>query len=111
MTNYIELAARLLNYIDCKTLNVLGNLRNATMGLQKIHTAFGGFGLFNLSTEQLISRVNMFFQPYHVSTNLSKKLDASLRYLQLQVGTPHNPFAQDYSKWGKLAPLSWVKMV
>ncbi len=112
MTNDIKLAARLLNNVDYKTLNVLGNLRNATMGLQKIHTTFGGFGLFNLSTEQLISRVNMFFQHYHVSTKLSKKLDGSLvGYLQLQVGTQHNPFAQDYSKWGKLAPLSWVKMV
>jgi hypothetical protein len=53
----------------------------------------------------------MFFQHYHVSTNLSKKLDASLGYLQLQVGTPHNPFTQDYSKWGKPTPLSWVKML
>jgi hypothetical protein len=62
-------------------------------------------------TEQLISRVNMFFEHYHVSTTLSKKLDASLGYLQLQVGTPQNPFTQDYSRWGKLAPLSWVKML
>jgi hypothetical protein len=53
----------------------------------------------------------MFFQHYHVSTNLSKKLDASLGYLQLQVGTPQNPFSQDYSRWGELAPLSWVKML
>jgi hypothetical protein len=53
----------------------------------------------------------MFFQHYHLSTNLSKKLNASLGYLQLQVGMPHNPFTQDYSKWGGLAPLSWVKML
>jgi hypothetical protein len=44
-------------------------------------------------------------------TNLSRKLDASLGYLQLQIGTPHNPFTMDYSKWGYLAPLSWVKML
>jgi hypothetical protein len=93
------------------TLNVLGILHNFTKGLRKIHTTFGGFGLFDLSTEQLISRVNMIFQHYHVSTNLSKKLDASLGYLQLQLGTPHNPFTQDYSKWGCLTPLSWVKML
>jgi hypothetical protein len=95
MTNDIEPAAELLDDIDYKTLNVLGILRNVTMGLRKIHTTFGSFGLFDLATEQLISRVNMFFQHYHVSTNLSKKLDASLGYLQLQVGTPHNPFTQD----------------
>jgi hypothetical protein len=53
----------------------------------------------------------MFFQHYHISTNLRKKLNASLGYLRLQVGTPHNPFTQDYYKWGNLAPLSWVKML
>jgi hypothetical protein len=50
-------------------------------------------------------------QHYHASTNLGRKLDASLRYLQLQLGTPHNPFTLDYAKWGHLAPLSWVKML
>jgi hypothetical protein len=101
----------LLDKVNYKTLNLLGFLRNVTKGLRKIHTTFGGFGLFRLATEQLISRVNMFFQHYHVSTNLSKKLNASLGYLQLQVGTPQNPFTQDYSRWGKFAPLSWVKML
>jgi hypothetical protein len=111
MTNNIEPATKLLDNVNYKTLNVLGILRNVTKGLRKIHTTFGGFGLFDLSTEQLISRVNMFFQHYHASTNLSKKFDASLGYLQLQLGTPHNPFTQDYSKWGCLAPLSWGKML
>ncbi len=50
-------------------------------------------------------------QHYNTSTNLSRKLDASLRYLQLQLGTPHNPLLLDYAKWGHLAPLSWVKML
>ena len=53
----------------------------------------------------------MLMQHYHTSTNLSRKLDASLRYLQLQLGTPHNPFLLDYAVWGHLAPLSWVKML
>jgi hypothetical protein len=111
MTNKIEPAATLLDEVDYKTLNVLGILRNVTKGLRKIHTTFGLFRLFNLVSEQLISRVDMFFQHYHVSTNLSKKLNASLGYLQLQVGMPQNPFSQDYSRWGKLALLSWVKML
>ncbi len=98
MTNDIAPAAKLLDDVDYKTLNVLGILCNVTKGLRKVHTSFGGIGLFDLATEQLISRVNMFFQHYHVSTNLSKKLDASLEYLQLQVGTPHNPFTQDYAR-------------
>jgi hypothetical protein len=83
MMNNIDPAAKLLNNIDYKTLNFLGILRNVTKGLRKIHTTFGSFGMFDLSMEQLISRVNMFFQHYHFSTNLSKKLGASLGYLQL----------------------------
>ncbi len=98
MTNDIDPAAKLLDDIDYNTLNVLGILRNVTKGLKKIHTMFGGFGMLDLSTEQLISRVNMFFQHYYVSTNVSKKLDASLGYLQLQIGTPCNPFTLNYTK-------------
>jgi hypothetical protein len=113
MTNDIKLAVKLLDIVDYRTLNILGILRNVTKGLRKIHTMFGGFGMFDLPMEQLISRVNMFFQPqhYHLPTNLSKKLNASHGYPQLQVGTPHNPLTQDYSKWGELAPLSWVEML
>jgi hypothetical protein len=111
MTNDIKPAAKLLDDLDYKTLNVLRISRNVTKGLRKIHTTFGGFGLFDLAAGQLISRVNMFFQHDHVSTNLSKKLDASLGYLQLQVRTPHNPFTHDYARWGYLAPLSLVKML
>jgi hypothetical protein len=50
----------------------------------------------------------MLFQHYNVSTNLSKKLGASFDYLQLQLGTPYNPFTLDYTKWGDLAPLLWT---
>jgi hypothetical protein len=61
MTNDIKPAAKLLDDVNYKTLNVLGILCNATKGLRKVHTTFGGFGMFDLATEQLISRVNMFF--------------------------------------------------
>jgi hypothetical protein len=44
-------------------------------------------------------------------SNISKKLDISLRYLQLQIGTPYNPSNLDYKQWGFLAPLWWVKML
>ena len=50
-------------------------------------------------------------QHYHIPSNISKKLDASLRYLQLQLGTTRNPFDIDYDEWSHLAPLSWVKML
>jgi hypothetical protein len=71
-------------------LNILGVARTITIGLQTLHTTFGGFGLLSVATEQLICRINMLLQHYHTSTNLSRKLEASLRYLQLQLGTPHH---------------------
>ncbi len=72
MTNNMEPAAKLLDNLDHKTLNILGILQNVTKGLRKLHTTFGGFGMFDLPAEQLISHVNMFFQHYHVSTNIAR---------------------------------------
>jgi hypothetical protein len=111
MTNDLEVADNLLHEEDYRTFNVGGVARSVTKGLRHLHTAFGGFGLFNLPVEQLICRVNMLMQHYHTLTNLSRKLNASLRYLQLQLGTPHNPLLLDYDTWGHLAPLLWVKML
>ncbi len=108
MTNDLEPAKRLLDCVDYKTLNVLGVMRNVTRGLRKLHTTFGGVSLL---TEQLISIVNMMFQHYHASTNLSREFDTSLAHLQLLLGTPYNPFTLDYNKWGALAPLLWTKML
>jgi hypothetical protein len=109
MTN--DIATSVNSKIDYRMLNILGVARTVTIGLQMLHTIFGGFGLLSVATEQLICRINMLLQHYHTSTNLSRKLEASLRYFQLQLGTPHNPITLDYDKWGHLAPLSWVKKV
>jgi len=79
--------------------------------LRRIHTTFGGFGLYNFATEQLIGRLNLLMQHYHTPSNLSKKLDVSLKYLQLQIGTNRNPLLLDYDVWGHLAPRSWTKML
>ena len=111
ITNDLEVADNLLHKEDYRMLNVLGVVRSVTKGLRRLHMSFGGFGLFNLRVQQLIGQVNMLMQHYHTPTNLSRKLDASLRYLQLQLGTPHNQLLLDYAVWGHLAPLSWVKML
>jgi hypothetical protein len=84
MTNNIEEAASVLNETNYKILNVLGVAHTVTKGLQKLHTTFEGFGLLSIPMEQLICRINMLLQHYYTSTNLSRKLDASLRYLQHQ---------------------------
>jgi hypothetical protein len=111
MANNLEVADNLIHNEDYRMLNVVGMVCSITKGLRRLHTTFGGFGLFKLPVEQLICRANMLMQHYHTSTNLSRKLDASLRYLQLQLGMPHNPLLLDYDTWGHLAPLSWVKML
>ncbi len=50
-------------------------------------------------------------QHYHTSTIVSRKLDASLRYLQLQIRTNCNPLLLSYDEWSFLVTLSWVKML
>ena len=59
MTNDLEADDSLLQGKDYRMLNVLGVARSVTKGLRRLHTTFGGFGLFNLPVEQLICRVNM----------------------------------------------------
>ena len=111
MTNELKVADSLLHNEEYRFLNVLGMVRSVNKGLCCLHTTFGGFGLFDLPIKQLICRVNMIMQHYHTSTNLSRKLDASLRYLQLQLGMPYNPLLLNYAAWGHLSPLSWVEML
>ena len=62
-------------------------------------------------TEQLIERLNLLLQHYNTFTPISDKLNASLRYLQLQLGTNKCPLDLPYEEWAYLAPLSWVKML
>ena len=111
MTNDLEVTETIFAKADYKTMPILGVARTVKRELRNLHPTFGGFGLFHLPTEQLICRINMLLQHYHTANSLSKKLDASFRLLQLQLGTPGNPLTLSYDKWGYLAPLSWVKML
>jgi hypothetical protein len=111
MTNDLGVTETIFDKADYETMPILGVARTVKRELRMLHTTFGGFGLFHLPTEQLICRINMLLQHYHKSTALSKKLDASFRYLQLQLGTPQNPLTLPFEKWGYLTPLSWVKML
>jgi len=111
MTNDIEEAEEVHKGQDREMLNILGISKNVTKGLRRLQPTFGGFGLFSLATEQLIGRLNLMLQHYHTPSNLSRKLDVSLKYLQLQIGSNRNPLSLDFDKWGHLAPLSWTKML
>ena len=59
----------------------------------------------------MIERLNLLLQHYNTGLSLSKKLDASLRYLQLQLETNLCPLDLPYDTWACLAPLSWVKVL
>ena len=111
MTNELEKAQEVLANLDYEMLPILGIARTIKTGWRRLHTTFGGFGLLNFPTEQLICRLNLLLQHYHTSSMLSRKLDASLHYLQLQLGTPTCPLYLDYDKWGFLSPLCWVKVL
>jgi hypothetical protein len=111
MTNDLEATETIFNKADYEIMPILGIARTVKRELWKLHTTFGRFTLFHLPTEQLICRINMLLQHYHTSTALSKKLDAPFWYLQLQLGTPHNPLTLPFDKWRHLTPLSWVKML
>ena len=110
LTNDVEAADELLSSYDYIMLPFLGVVRTIKKGWRKLHTTFGGVGLFHLPTEQFICRLNIFMQHYHTSSALSKKLDVSLKYLMLQLGCTCCPFELSYGDWGFLSPLCWVKM-
>ena len=111
MTNDLEEAEEVLDKTDYQLLNVLGIASTVKKGWQRIHSTFGRFGLFRFATKQLIERLNLLLQHYNTRSSLSKKLDASLRYLQLQLGTSICHLDLTYVTWAYLAPLSWVKML
>ncbi len=111
MTNDLEATEMIFDKANYDMMPLLRVAHTVKRELRKLHTTFGGFGLFHLPTEQLICRINMLLQHYHTSTALSTKLDASFRYMQLQLGTPYNPLTLLFEKWGYLAPLLWVQML
>jgi hypothetical protein len=90
MTNDLEATDAIFDKDDYDMMPILGVVRTVKRELRKLHTTFGGNVFFHLPTEQLNCRINMLLQHYHTSTTLSKKLDASFRLLQLQLGTPYN---------------------
>ena len=111
MTNDMEEIEDLLAKQDYETMNCLGVACTAKTGWRKLLPTFGGFGLYNIITEQTIERLNLLQQHYENNSTISRKLSTSLAYLQLQIGTNVCPFDLDYERWSYFAPLSWVKML
>jgi hypothetical protein len=72
---------------------------------------FGGIGLYNLSVEQFIAWMETLLQDYGAGFTTSKKLEASLKAIQLEIGCAGNPLNEDYTTLGLLATEGWVKAV
>ena len=51
-----------------------------------LSTAFGGCGLFSLSTECVIARLNLLLQYWLAPSTYDKSLSCSMEYLQLEAG-------------------------
>ena len=82
LSNTLEEGENTFKEIDYKLLPSLGICRNIGKEWRRLHPTFGGFGLVNFNTEQLIERVNLFMQHYGDNTILGKKLLCSLQLLQ-----------------------------
>ena len=108
MTNDVEEGDTLLDEEDRNSLNFFGVAITLPRSLRKLHCTFGGIGLMDFGTEQLIERIQLLLQHDRTGSILSMKLDASMAYLQLQLGTNVCPFDLDYDQWGHYAPLSWT---
>ena len=54
MTNDLEATESIFDKADYEMMPILGVTRTVKRELRKLHTTFGGFGLFHPPTEQLI---------------------------------------------------------
>jgi hypothetical protein len=108
LTNSIDAAKECLSGIEVQLLPLLGVNRNITKEWRTLPCAYGGVGLLSLPVEQLIARLNILSLHYGEQTIIGQKLQCSLHLLQLQIGTNTNPLLLSYSKWGHLAPVSWL---
>ena len=111
MTDDPEEAEEAINSTGYRMLKIIWVARTVKRGWRRIHSNVGGFGLFNFITEQLIEPLNVLLQHYPIDTPLSKKLNASIRYLHLQLRTNMCLLDLCYADCLYLAPLSWMKML
>lgn len=109
LSNNYDDASTLLNRLEFQMLPLLGVNRHIRKGWRQLPQAFGGVGLLSLPLEQIICRCSLFIQHYRTPSSLGKKIDITLHWLQLQLGTNGNPLELDYNYWNCLATDSWIK--
>lgn len=90
-------------------LPLLGVNRNVRRRWRTIPQAFGGIGLFDITTEQTIGWISMFLQHYGLDSVLARKFCASLEALQLEIGSIGCPLSENFDQLGHLATPCWMK--
>jgi hypothetical protein len=101
----------LLHKLEFEMLSYLGVNQHVKTEWRRLPREFGGIGLYNLSVEQFIAWMETLLQHYGAGFTTSKKLEASLEAMQLEIGCMGNPLDEDYATLGILATEGWVKAV
>jgi hypothetical protein len=97
----------ILHSLEFEMLSCLGVNRHIKTEWQRLAQEFGGIGLFNLSIEQFIGWVEMVLQHYGTGSTISKKMQASLEAVQLEIGCRENPRHECYDTLSILATETW----
>jgi hypothetical protein len=97
--------------LEFEMLSYLGVNQHIKTEWRRLPREFRGVGLYNLSIEQFISWMEVLLQHYGTGFTTSKKLQASLKAMRLEIGCSGNPLNKDYSTLGPLAMEGWVKAV
>ena len=90
------------------SLPYFGINRNIKAGWRYIHSAFGGAGLINLTTETVIARLNLFLQHWDNPAPIGQTLRACMQALQLQCGCVGCPLSEPFYPMGEVCDHSWL---
>jgi hypothetical protein len=73
--------------------------------------ALGGLGIPSTPTKTTITRINYFLYNSRIPIKIIPKLEASIIFLQLELGIFHQFFFQPYNTYGMLGSKSRVKQI
>jgi hypothetical protein len=85
----------LLHKQEFEMLSYLGVNQHVKREWRRLPREFGGIGLYDLGVEQFIIWIETLLQHYGAGFTTSKKLEASLEAMQLEIGGTGNPLHKD----------------
>jgi hypothetical protein len=91
-----------------QALPYLGVNQNIRAEWRYLHNTFGGIGLWDLSTEAVICRVNLLVQHWGMISPIGSMLQTSMEYPHLEVGCLNCPLSMKYDPMGPLATHCWL---